>query len=119
MAVGPSKPCEALSRMTVDNVVMSAHETATLNIQNALRSNIQNALRSNIQNAQPIYLQCERNYKFGPLTLDHRKVVLSGRPDYSVWYGANEALCLNVMVVEAKGQVSGTNPIPQILGYMG
>lgn len=53
------------------------------------------------------------------MTLNHRKVVLSGRPDYSVWYGESEALCLNVLVVEAKGQIKGTNPIPQLLAYMG
>ncbi|KAJ5329168.1 hypothetical protein N7452_009558 [Penicillium brevicompactum] len=36
----------------------------------------------------------ERGYRLGPVTLNHRKVVLSlsGRPDYSVWYGESETV---------------------------
>lgn len=55
-ATGPSKPCEAISRMNVDSVVLNEHETAI----------------SDIQNAQRLGLQCERNHRFGPLTLNHR-----------------------------------------------
>lgn len=53
---------EAISRMIVDSVVLNEYETAT----------------SDIQNAQRLRLQCERNYKFGLLTLNHRKVILLG-----------------------------------------
>lgn len=58
-------------------------------------------------------------YQFGPVWLNRKKVILSGRPDYSVWYGVSEALCLNVLIVEAKGSHKATNPIAQLLGYMG
>ncbi|KAJ5922298.1 hypothetical protein N7516_010001 [Penicillium verrucosum] len=58
-------------------------------------------------------------YQFGPVWLNCKKVILSGRPDYSVWYGVSEALCLNVLIVEAKGSPKATNPIAQLLGYMG
>ena len=44
--------------------------------------------------------------------------MLSGRPDYYVWYRARETLCLNVLIVEAKG-AKGNDPIAQLLGYMG
>ncbi|KAJ5346585.1 hypothetical protein N7541_009067 [Penicillium brevicompactum] len=56
-------------------------------------------------------------YSFGPVKLNRRKVMLSGRPVYSVWYRAREALCLNVLIVEAKG-AKGDGPIAQLLGYM-
>jgi hypothetical protein len=39
--------------------------------------------------------------------------------DYSVWYGESEALCLNLLIVEAKGGAKSKDPIPQLLGYMG
>lgn len=102
-AFGHSRINEASARWIVNSVILEAYEMTT----------------STIKNAQPLSVQCERGYRFGPVTLNHRKVVLSGRPDYSVWYGESEALCLNVLVVEAKGQIKGTNPIPQLLAYMG
>ncbi|KAJ5926539.1 hypothetical protein N7516_008312 [Penicillium verrucosum] len=100
---GHSRINEASARWIVDSVIINAYETAT----------------STIRNAQPLNVQCERGYKFGPVTLNRQKVVLSGRPDYSVWYGESESLCLNVLIVEAKGQIRGTNPIPQLLAYIG
>ncbi|KAJ5542213.1 hypothetical protein N7461_008216 [Penicillium sp. DV-2018c] len=39
--------------------------------------------------------------------------------DYSVWYGEAELLCLNVLVVEAKGGPKSGDPRAQLLGYMG
>ena len=45
--------------------------------------------------------------------------MLSGKPDYCVWYGEDETLCVNVLVIEAKGGAYATNPIPQLLEYIG
>lgn len=38
---------------------------------------------------------------------------------YGVWYGEGEALCLNVMIIEAKGPTKSNDPIAQLLAYMG
>ncbi|KAJ5826579.1 hypothetical protein N7447_003342 [Penicillium robsamsonii] len=93
---GFSRPTEASTRWFIDSVTLNAYTTAT----------------SNLTNAQPLNVQCKRTYSFGPVTLNHKRVVFSGRIDYTVWYGESEALCLNVLIVEA-------DPIPQLLGYMG
>jgi hypothetical protein len=45
--------------------------------------------------------------------------MLSGRPDYSVWYGGSESLCLNILIVEAKGGPKSNDAVAQLLGYMG
>jgi hypothetical protein len=44
--------------------------------------------------------------------------MLSARLDYGLWYGDNEAVCLNVLVVEAKKTDLGAG-VAQALGYMG
>ena len=85
-AFGHSRINEASARWIVNSVILDAYGTAT----------------STIKNAQPLSVQCERGYKFGPVTLSRQKVVLYGRSDYSVWYGESEALRLNVLVVESK-----------------
>ncbi|KAJ5757122.1 uncharacterized protein N7511_007304 [Penicillium nucicola] len=102
-AIGNSKINEASARWVVDAVILHAYEAAT----------------TDIKNAQPLSVQCERTYQFGPVILNRKKVILSGRPDYSVWYGESEALCLNVLILKAKGPPKATNPIAQLLGYMG
>lgn len=93
-AFGHSRINEACARWIVNSVILDAYETTT----------------STIKNAQPLSVQCERGYKFGPVTLNRQKVVLSGRPDYSVWYGESEALCLNVLVVEAETKKETKDP---------
>jgi hypothetical protein len=85
----------------VDYVILNAYTTAT----------------ADIKDSQPLNIQCERNYNFGPVTFNRNEVMLSGRPDYSVWYGDN--LCLSVLVVKGTPGVKGINPITQLLGYMG
>jgi hypothetical protein len=44
--------------------------------------------------------------------------MLSARLDYGLWYGDNEAVCLNVLVVEAK-KTDLEGGVAQALGYMG
>ncbi|CRL20426.1 unnamed protein product [Penicillium camemberti] len=74
------------ARWVVDSIILNAYATAT----------------PNIKSAQPLNVQCERGYNFGPVTLDRKRVVLSGRPDYSVWHSKSEALCLDVLIVKGK-----------------
>lgn len=45
--------------------------------------------------------------------------MLTGRPDYGIWYGEEEELELNVVVMEAKKPHSGGAGVPQALAYMG
>ncbi|KAJ5251626.1 hypothetical protein N7489_002036 [Penicillium chrysogenum] len=102
-AFGRSRPTEASTRWFIDSITLHAYTTAI----------------SDLTNARPLNIQYERTYSFGPVTLNHKRVILSGRMDYSVWYGESEALCLNVLIVEAKGGAKSKDPIPQLLGYMG
>ncbi|KAJ5143156.1 uncharacterized protein N7515_001943 [Penicillium bovifimosum] len=44
----------------------------------------------------------ERSYSYGPVSLRGASVMLSAKPDYEVWYGKNEAVAMNVVIVEAK-----------------
>ncbi|KAJ5186783.1 hypothetical protein N7449_009777 [Penicillium cf. viridicatum] len=53
-----------------------------------------------------------------PVTLKREKVILSAPPDYGIWHGNNEALCLNVLIVEAK-KTDIESGVAQALGYMG
>lgn len=57
-------------------------------------------------------------YTHGPVTLKGEKVMLSGRPDYGIWYGETEELALNVLLVEAKNRDLKAG-LFQALGYMG
>ncbi|KAJ5930455.1 hypothetical protein N7466_005948 [Penicillium verhagenii] len=68
-ASGSSKINEASTRWVIDAIILEAYEEAT----------------RDLKNAQPLSVQCERNYQVGPVVLNHKKVILSGRPDYSVW----------------------------------
>ncbi|KAJ5955428.1 hypothetical protein N7501_009707, partial [Penicillium viridicatum] len=52
----------------------------------------------------PLSVQCKRTYQFGLVWLNRKK------------YGVSEALCLNVLIVEAKGSPKAINPIAQLLG---
>lgn len=44
--------------------------------------------------------------------------MLSARTDYGVWYGENEEVALNVIIVEAK-KTDSESGVAQALGYMG
>ncbi|KAJ6152247.1 hypothetical protein N7497_006566 [Penicillium chrysogenum] len=101
-ASGSSTPTEASIRWVIDALLLHAHSIAS----------------SHVPYAQPINVQTERLYKHGPVRLNHRKVMLSARLDYGLWYGDNEAVCLNVLVVEAK-KTDLEGGVAQALGYMG
>ncbi|KAJ5859930.1 hypothetical protein N7534_005207 [Penicillium rubens] len=44
--------------------------------------------------------------------------MLSGSPDYGIWYGEEEDLDLNVVIMEAKRPNSASEGVPQALAYM-
>ncbi|KAJ5782164.1 hypothetical protein N7457_003938 [Penicillium paradoxum] len=66
--------------------------------------------------AQPLNIQAEKGWKYGPVKWHRKKYYLSGRPGYGVWYGEDEDFSLNVVVIEAKREEGGR---AQALGYMG
>ncbi|CAG8013712.1 unnamed protein product [Penicillium nalgiovense] len=74
-------------------------------------------IASHVPYAQPIHIQTERPYKYGPVRLKREKV-MSARPDYGIWYGDNETVYLNVLIVEAK-KTDHESGVAQALGYMG
>ncbi|CRL20651.1 unnamed protein product [Penicillium camemberti] len=41
---------------------------------------------------------------------------LTGRPDYSIWYGDEEEVSVNVNAIEAKSDSGFSSGIPQVLG---
>ncbi|KAJ5138909.1 uncharacterized protein N7515_003757 [Penicillium bovifimosum] len=102
-AFGRSPSTEAKTRWLIDAFILHAYAAVT----------------SDLTNAQPLNVQCERGYSFGPVKLNGKRVIFSGRMDYSIWYGETELLCLNVLVVEAKGGPKSGHALPQLLGYMG
>ncbi|KAJ5507202.1 hypothetical protein N7527_009345 [Penicillium freii] len=86
-------------------------------IVDALTLNAYGIAGSNIPHAQPVNVQAERSFTYGPVELRGEKVNLSARPDHGVWYGVHEAICLNVLIVEAKTDID--SGVSQALGYMG
>lgn len=51
--------------------------------------------------------------------MEDRKVKLSGRPDYALWYGAQASLETNLVIVEAKTTERLGLAGQQLLAYMG
>ncbi|KAJ5146356.1 uncharacterized protein N7515_000920 [Penicillium bovifimosum] len=100
---GRSPPTEAKTRWLIDPFILHVYAAVT----------------SDLTNAQPLNVQCERGYSFGPVKVNGKRVIFSGRMDYSIWYGETELLCLNVLVVEAKDGPKSGHALPQLLGYMG
>ncbi|KAJ5979361.1 hypothetical protein N7501_002703 [Penicillium viridicatum] len=96
-----SPTTEASIRWIVDALILNAYGIAG----------------SNIPHAQPVNVQAERSFTYGPVELRGEKVNLSARPDYGVWYGVHEAICLNVLIVEGKTDID--SGVAQALGYMG
>lgn len=67
---------------------------------------------------KPLSVQCEKLWTIGPVSHKRKQWNLTGRPDYSVWYGAEEVE-LNVVIVEAKRPLAAAEGIPQALACMG
>ncbi|KXG54366.1 uncharacterized protein PGRI_075100 [Penicillium griseofulvum] len=71
------------------------------------------------KSARPLNIQMERTWAYSPVKWKGKTRMLSGRPDYGIWYGEEEDLDLNVVIMEAKRPNSGTERVPQALAYMG
>ncbi|KAJ5819605.1 hypothetical protein N7474_005196 [Penicillium riverlandense] len=95
---------EASIRWKLNALMMHAHRMATAD-----------KTASN----QPISIQTESLFSMGPVVHDEQQWTLTGRPDYTVWYGNKDHVSLNVVVVEAKCQQRGLTGLPQALAYMG
>jgi hypothetical protein len=88
LVLGRSQASEANIRWLLNTLLRKAHVTATTIHPDA---------------AQPVNIQAERGWKFGPIKWQRKKYLLTGRPDYGVWYGEDEDVSVNVVVVEARG----------------
>lgn len=103
-AFGNGKGNEALTRVTLNNLLVYAHRHAT-------------SRSDNLNNT--IHINAEGHWRYGPVVHKGTKFDLIGRPDYSIWYGTQEDLAVSVVVVEAKSGTTATSGVAQTLGYMG
>lgn len=102
-AFGDSETNEAVNRFTLNHLLVFAHNHTT----------------ESKQRGQKINLQVEKQWSFGPVKYKGTKCILSGKPDYCVWYGQKEEVAVSVVVVEAKTEESATTGVAQTLAYMG
>ncbi|KAJ5888342.1 hypothetical protein N7495_008383 [Penicillium taxi] len=68
--------------------------------------------------AQPISLQVESMWEHGPVTHKGMDYRLTGKPDYTVWYGETETMAASLVVVEAKTEMQADSGIGKCVGYM-
>ncbi|KAJ5816048.1 hypothetical protein N7447_008281 [Penicillium robsamsonii] len=59
-------------------------------------------LSSSKKSPRPLNIQMERIWAYSPVKWKRKTWMLSGRPDCGVWYGEEEDLDLNVIIIEAK-----------------
>jgi hypothetical protein len=64
-------------------------------------------------------LQTEQTWTSEPYKYDNQTCKITGRSDYCVWYGEEEDVALNVIIVEAKTPGSASMSERQALSYMG
>ncbi|KAJ5501304.1 hypothetical protein N7453_006121 [Penicillium expansum] len=101
---GNSEADEALTRITLNNLLVCSHHYITSHSEDMSNN---------------VHLNAEANWRYGPVVQDGMKYDLIGRPDYSLWYGTKEDVAVSVVVVEAKSGATATSEVPQTLGYMG
>lgn len=102
-----SEASEALIRLTLNMLLVYAHDTVTSQISTTARP-------LSLQAERTWVYDVEKEYKKGT-----RKIKLVGKPDYSVWYGDVEQTSSNVIAVEAKTKGRASEGIYQCLAYMG
>ncbi|KAJ5543238.1 hypothetical protein N7535_005668 [Penicillium sp. DV-2018c] len=61
----------------------------------------------------------EPRWSFGPVRYKDQAVKLSGCPSYGLWYGDEDEVALNVIVVQNKRLKQYDEAISEVLGYMG
>ena len=103
-ATSRSLPNEAIIRLTVDMLLVYAHDIVSLRNSTAARS---------------LCLQAESQWGYGPVERDNQRYRLVGKPDYALWYGEIEETAVNVVIVEAKRRHYASTGLPQCLAYMG
>lgn len=101
---GNSESNEALTRITLNNLLVCSHHHITSHSDDT---------------SNTVHLNAEANWRYGPVVHDKMKYDLIGRPDYSLWYGPKEDVAVSVVVVEAKSGATATSGVSQTLGYMG
>ncbi|KAJ5337142.1 uncharacterized protein N7506_005164 [Penicillium brevicompactum] len=102
-ALGASSANEAIIRCKLNILLVCAHDLVSSSLD---------------KSARPVNIQMERQWAFSPVKWKGKQHTLSGRPDYGIWYGDEEDIELNVVIVEAKRSMGGTQGIPQALAYM-
>jgi hypothetical protein len=103
-AFGGSETNEAVNRFTLNRLLVFAYNHIT---------------QQSKQRGQKINLQVEKQWSYGPVKYKGTKCILSGKPDYCVWYGQKEEVAVSVVVVEAKTEESASTGVAQTLAYMG
>ncbi|KAL2705436.1 hypothetical protein AAEP93_000686 [Penicillium crustosum] len=103
-AVGRGPNTEAHNRFTLNELIFYAHE---------------HVQKSRSTKSNSIYVQAKRTWSYEPIRWKRKLWSLKGRPDYSIWYGAEEEVSVNVIAIEAKSDSGFSSGIPQVLGYMG
>jgi hypothetical protein len=76
------------------------------------------AKEARIVNSQPVSWGCETHF-FKTARFGRQRMKLSGRPDYALWYGDQENLETNLVIVEAKAPEEIGRGVNQLLAYMG
>jgi hypothetical protein len=104
-AVARSPANEAIVRMTIDSLLIFAHEIAAASLSD--------------QQVNTISIQAEKTWKYTSVKHRSKEYVLLGRPDYGAWYGDPQHDALNLVAVEAKRADASSNGLPQALAYMG
>ncbi|PTU25066.1 hypothetical protein P175DRAFT_0409036, partial [Aspergillus ochraceoroseus IBT 24754] len=102
-AHGASRANEASIRCKLNLLLVCAHDLVSSSLHNS---------------ASPLNIQMERTWAYSPVKWKGKTWMLSGRPDYGIWYGEEEDIDLNVVIMEAKRPNSGTEGIPPALAYM-
>ncbi|KAJ5888324.1 hypothetical protein N7495_008365 [Penicillium taxi] len=118
--IRPSRITSSKNRMDIQSAfgLSSKNEASvrsTLNHLLVLAEKIVSAKK--IKNAQLINLRVEILWDYGPVTYDNQQFRLTGKPDYTIWYGVSEGAFTGIVRVEAKNILEAESEIGQCLGY--
>ncbi|KAJ5908571.1 hypothetical protein N7495_001253 [Penicillium taxi] len=100
-----------------------SNESGMRLILNILLTNAHDLVSSLPAPGRKLRFGTEGAWSYGPVTLKRegereRKYMLSGRPDYHLWYGSQADTAVNVVVVEAKRPGLAGLGVGQALAYM-
>ncbi|KAJ5964768.1 uncharacterized protein N7479_004644 [Penicillium vulpinum] len=95
---------EAMSRVILNNLLTFSHDYVTSKSDST---------------GHDVHLNAEGLWRYGPVTYKGAKYDLTGRPDYTLWYGTEAEVAVSVVVVEAKSGASAMSGVSQALAYMG